>query len=1055
VTAADIQPANEPTDLASRLARAERREAALAGVLRAVAEAGHDLEAVLCEIAFHSAALAGGATASVFVVEGERIAMYNFSAAEGGRRSKGFRDHSDVSALTEVLRDRNVLRFDDQSALGDEYAQSRDAAVLIKIKSSVYVPLPSSAAPLGIFVARREVEPFTDDDVEILQSFAVQAGNAVTAAQQQREVSEALALQTATSEVLRLISEHPGELHVVLDAVLQRIAELCDASIGAFLVGDANGMFKLVATQSLHLPAGYRANGSARSVSVALAIERRTPVRLDDYLAVEHSDAEYTEAARRAGLRSSMAIPLFHNGLLVGVVTVGRTEVRPFSDGDVRIAEAFAEQAVIAISNAKLFNDLDAALERQTASAEIMRVISSSPGDLERTLPEIARTAKRLSNALDIAVTFGNREGFQTWDEHRGFRVEAWAQLTPGTHKIVDDVLATGRPAQLVGSVESWFADNPGPATIAQGDGITDGAILFVPLLGGTGNIGFIIARRDVPVGFSADEIRLLEGFADQAVIALDNAGLFTRLEERNNDLAESLELQTATSEVLALISANPGDLKTVLDGILAKARDLVGAELGTVFLRHGNVMRCEAQLGVDQLLGLEQPFERLAALAVDGMYSIDNQYDPSTSSTPEWRMQGIARGISRCIILGLAVDGELTGAIRLYKSGDPFDDRDGHVLKTFADQAAIAISNSKLFNDLDEALAQQRAMNDVLDAVSTARLDLQPVFDAVARHANHLCGGTGVVIWVRESDCLRLVALAADSDDLRERSQHLLGLSLPIDDTSPSGEAVLTSKAVHIADWTQVPIDTYTNFPGTRDDGSSVLVVPLLRHGIAVGTASFIRFGNRPYADAEISLLQTFANQAAIAVDNARLLREIEERNSDLAESLELQTATSEVLALISANPGDLKTVLDGIVELANRLCEADSSGIWTQNDDDADTFTIVAQSADIWKHMIGRTVPRQAADIFEPLLIDDLGLDASAALGYAPGPAFRSTLVVPLLVEGRVFGAILSSRYQVRPFEPRHGRILQAFADHAVIQRSRRSTGPAARHERRARRR
>ncbi len=1426
MTAADSQPADEPTDLAARLARAQRREAALAGVLRAVAEAGDDLEAVLFEIAFHSAALVGGVVASVFVVEGERIANYGFNMAGDGRRLKGFRDHSDVSALTEVLRDRNVLRFDDQSALGDEYAQSRDAAVTTKTKSSVYVPLRSSAAPLGIFVARREIEPFTDDDVELLQSFAVQAGNAVTAAQQRREVADALALQTATSKVLRLISEHPGDLPVVLDTVLRRIAELCDAQVGAILIEDGHHT-EVVAALNVDLALGHRAMGgrsNEASQSTGEAIRRRSVVLLDDYLAVLHTDPVTANATRRANLRSSMAIPMFHDDALVGVITIGRTEVRPFGPADVRVGEAFAQQAAIAIANAKLFNDLDAALEQQTASAEIMRVISSSPGDLERTLPEIGRTAQRLSNASHMAVTFGSRDGAVTvWDEIRGFRTTDGSGRTPGLNRIMDDVLASGRAEQLVGSVDSWSTENPVVA-IATADGVTEGAILFVPLLGSTGNVGFIIARRHVPVAFSSDEIRLLEGLADQAVIALDNARLFNALEDRNADLAESLELQTATSEILALISANPGDLRAVFDGILQRAVALCGADCGAIGQNHGETNTIEFTFGAaaTELLGITLPaalvrgsgpsktdnvlenlqavakldpdragnpkysgfhalgrvftannirsrmsipllndqeyfgninvyrttaepfdddrFVILQAFADQAAIAISNaklfndldealarqtamtdvldvvstaRYDPQpvfdriahhaavlsrawfsviqlvegdeavivSAGTPDTTQQEAARASALaarrrvpidadsptgdCVLRGEVVhvrnwdelpldiypsarsrrpseplrslkssvdvpmlrDGRVIGTLKLLRDftggftdaeiallktfanqaaiavenarllreieernadlaeslelqtatsdvlrlisanpgdlrvvlegilakaaelcdadagtamlpiasaqavgrtdergdrlGDdgvraaatfgerasgalgreframsttreardrhepvlvddlaevatyasfaefdirsfisvalfndaewignlnlirhevrPFDAQQAAVLQAFADQAAIAISNAKLFNDLDEALARQTAMTDVLDAVSTARLDLQPVFDAVARHANHLCGGTGVVIWVRESDCLRLVALAADSDDLRARSQNLLGLSLPIDDTSPSGEAVLTSKAVHIADWTQVPIDKYPNFPATRDDGSSVLAVPLLRHGIAVGTASFIRFGNQPYAGAEIALLQTFANQAAIAVDNARLLREIEARNNDLAESLEVQTATSEILALISANPGDLKAVLDGILAQASHLVGAQIGDVWLRRDD---VLRLEASSAD--EDYVGGEVP--IGDILARVapaaynLNNDYRPSSSTASAMPSWPTIIATrgitrrAVARLMQEGEVLGMIEVFR-SGEPFDEHDGRILKSFADQATI--------------------
>ena len=214
--------------------------------------------------------------------------------------------------------------------------------------------------------------------------------------------------------------------------------------------------------------------------------------------------------------------------------------------------------------------------------------------------------------------------------------------------------------------------------------------------------------------------------------------------------------------QTCALPISNPGDLKTVLDSILARARTLVGAEYGSVVLRRGDVMRVEAVLAGSQILGHEQPFDTVQILGHeqpfdtvserfnDDLCVIDNDFDPSTSSNAHWAAEARERGVTRLIRIALRQDGALIGTIPLHKSGAPFDDRDAKILKTFAEQASIAVSNAKLFNDLDAALERQAAMIDVLDAVSTARTDLQPVYDAVLRHADRLCGEQGAVIDVR-----------------------------------------------------------------------------------------------------------------------------------------------------------------------------------------------------------------------------------------------------------------------------------------------------------------
>ncbi len=275
-------------------------------------------------------------------------------------------------------------------------------------------------------------------------------------------------------------------------------------------------------------------------------------------------------------------------------------------------------------------------------------------------------------------------------------------------------------------------------------------------------------------------------------------------------------------------------------------------------------------------------------------------------------------------VTLPLFNEGQWIGNINLGRfEVRPFDQKQASILQAFADQAAIAVANAKLFNDLDAALERQTAMTDVLDAVSTSRLDLQPVFDTVVHHANRLCSGTGATIMVRDGDELQAVAQSGRAHT-EEALERLLALRLRIDADSTAGHAALTAEIQHVTD-----VDTdgarYRNLPMRNTGAKSGLVVPIVRNGDVLGVLAFARQEVGGYSDAEISLLSAFADQAAIAIDNARLLQEIEERNADLSESLELQTATSDVLRLISAHPGDLQTVLEGIMRKAAALCDAD----------------------------------------------------------------------------------------------------------------------------------
>ncbi len=291
--------------------------------------------------------------------------------------------------------------------------------------------------------------------------------------------------------------------------------------------------------------------------------------------------------------------------------------------------------------------------------------------------------------------------------------------------------------------------------------------------------------------------------------------------------------------------------------------------------------------------------------------------------------------GVRSVVTLALFHDGEWIGNINLGRfEVRPFDEKQAAILQAFADQAAIAVANAKLFNDLDAALERQTAMTEVLDAVSTSRVDLQPVFDAVVHHANRLCSGTGATIMVRDGDELQTVAQRGRAHT-EQTLERLLALRLPIDADSAAGHAALTAGEIqHVTDVDTDGRATYRNSQCATRRQERTRGTDRCATDAVFGAIAFGRQEVGGYTDAEISLLEAFADQAAIAVDNARLLQEIEERNTDLSESLELQTATSEVLQLISANPGELTTVLEGIItRKAAALCDAETGLLWLKS--------------------------------------------------------------------------------------------------------------------------
>ena len=575
-------------DREGELAASRRREAALAGVLAAVANSTGDLTALFGEIAFHAAMVTGADQGFVFMEAGDRLVMY-VNGPEAKHALTVEAPNTEQSGLVHVLRGKPVLRFDDQSIVTDpELAQSAEAAQRTGFKSAVQVRVPSGTVPLGIGVHKYRIDPFTDADVEILQYFAAQAGNALVSAQQRHDaeqrsldLAEALELQTATSEVLRLISAHPGDLHTVLQGILAKAAELCGGEAGSITMGDGDG-FRYVASYgpAMEPYIGTSVESGALSPEV-FDVSPEGVLHADDFAATTVGIAYFEELAAAARVRSYAMARLTGGGL-----HMYRHEVRLFSASELARLASFAAQASLAIGNAQLFNDLDAALERQTATSEILRLISASPGDLVTVLDGILVKAAELcdADAGVVMVRYGDLvRADAVLGPFKDLPILGGA-ITPARVTLE----ARGRRSPVLIDDAQLADDDQVLAPLARAIGFHSFA--SVPLFHADEWLGNInLSRFDVRP-FDPTLVDVMQSFAEQAAIAIANARLF-------NDLNESLALQTATSEVLQLISANPGNLTVVLEGIVTRAAAFCEAETGVVWLRNGDDLRIAAEL--------------------------------------------------------------------------------------------------------------------------------------------------------------------------------------------------------------------------------------------------------------------------------------------------------------------------------------------------------------------------------------------------------------------------------------------------------------------------
>ena len=456
--------------------------------------------------------------------------------------------------------------------------------------------------------------------------------------------------------------------------------------------------------------------------------------------------------------------------------------------------------------------------------------------------------------------------------------------------------------------------------------------MLVTPLLREGIAIGAIHIRRREVRPFSDKQIKLLETFADQAVIAIENARLIHEQQARNRDLTEALEQQTATSQILGVIASSPTDIQPVLNTVAESAARLCEADNAQIFRLEGDRYLLAASFGAlpDPWRDLARPMSRGF---VAGRAMIDREtihiHDISSSEArdefPDTWALAQQDGVRTFLAIPLLREGIPIGVILIRRlEVRSFSEKQIALLKTFADQAVIAIENVRLFRELKESLEQQTATSEILGVIASSPTDVQPVLDVIAANATRVCGADDVNIRLVEGNVLRRVVHQGSIPIVQESE-------LPIDRGSVTGRAVVERQLIHFEDLRSAAAAEFPRSLASaeRVGVRTVLAAPLLREGVPIGAIMIRRTEVRPFTDKQIMLLKTFADQAVIAIENVRLFKELRERNRDLTEALEQQTATGEVLRVIASSPTDLQPVLNAIAESAARLCDAKDAGI------------------------------------------------------------------------------------------------------------------------------
>jgi len=726
------------------------------------------------------------------------------------------------------------------------------------------------------------------------------------------QLNETLEQQAATSGVLKVISRSKFDLQTVLDTLTESAARLCEADM-ACIVRPQGGQFIFAANYRfpkafVDLVTAMPVSAGSGTLAGRVLLEGKA-VHIPDV----HADPQYRFSAgqQTSGFQSLLGVPLMREGAAIGIIVLTRLQVRPFSPKQIELVTTFADQAVIAIENVRLFEDvrkrteeLTESLQQQTATADVLKVISRSTFDLKGVLDTLTESAARLCEADMAGITRqagtayycasiyncppGAEEAFKGTPHERTRGSVTGRVLIDGKTIHVRDVLLD--PEYTMAEVQ-------------QKAGFR--TVLGVPLMREGHPIGVIMLMRSEVRPFSDKQIELVRTFADQAVIAIENVRLFEAEQQRTRELAESLEQQTATSEVLGIISRSPGELGPIFETILANAVRICGAKFGNLLLIDQDIFRIGATHGAPaayvSYLQREGPFRVDPRLGLRQLLSEKRSYQVADIALEptfgdKLRVATMELAHARTVVgVPMVKDGEVIGSIVIYRQEvQRFTDKQIAVVENFAQQAVIAIENTRLLNELRESLQQQTATSEVLKVINRSTFDLQTVLQTLVESAARLCDADKATITRQKGDVFYRAETYGFSPEF---SDFVRSVPVVPERGSGLGRALLEGTVVHIPD---VRADLEYTFVEAQKLGDyrTVLGVPMLREGVPIGVLALTRSEVRPFTDKQIELVSTFADQAAIAIENVRLFESVEARTRELAQSLEnLQTAQDRLI--------------------------------------------------------------------------------------------------------------------------------------------------------------
>jgi signal transduction histidine kinase/DNA-binding response OmpR family regulator len=768
---------------------------------------------------------------------------------------------------------------------------------------------------------------------------------------------------------------------------------------------------------------------------------------------------------------SVCAVPIIGSDRALGIIALQNHE-REYAYGahELRLLETVAGSLGLALENARLFDEterrgreMEDALAHQTAAAEVLQVIGSSVADPGPVFDKILECCARLFDSSSFALMMV--------DDHGNLELTRWFMTASGRAKVdgkrmaeLAKLMQSNYPMPLAGtSAERSFRtgdlveiadvlNDPAAPSVLRRNAETAGtnfANLSAPLVWEGRGIGILSMQRTEIGPFRPSERALLKTFADQAVIAIQNGRLFNetqvalhKVEERTAELTESLEYQTAVSDVLRVISESPTDVMPVFEAILDCTMWLFEGPTSAIFTFDGQLVHLAAtrNWSPEALESARKVWpappdphqmngrvilER-RALTHDDAWA-DPDYDRTLASTGNRR---------RMICAPMLKDGVPIGAISTaWPEPGKTPQRQIDLLKMFADQAVIAIENVRMFNETNEALERQTATADILKVIASSPADVQPVFAAIVHSARQLVSGLSATLLRRVGDSVHLAAFTPTTAEGDEALRRYFPAPVSSDyfyQPLTSGEPLLMEDVDSNTEVSDA-LRALARLRGWRGEAS----VPLVHEGVPIGMITVTRSAAGPFSSHQIELLRTFADQAVIAIENTRLFNETQ-------EALEQQTATADVLQVISESMENAQPVFDKILESCQRLFSGSQLGISLMGDNDG--LVHLAAHRGSAREILERFYPRpidhspfgdsmagpdvlHLPDVLAKPDLPDFMREVADQLGNF------AILIAPLMWEGKYIGSIHVARQPPEAFSCKEIKLLETFADQAVI--------------------